>query len=281
MKLSKPRKILSRGRTVASIALGLAMSLHFAGFNSAHADQYSAFTEPKSTIELAASDTTTVRTIHVKLGENVKRGQLIVTLDISVLEAARRVALSKANAKATVRSLEIEHEVKQERYERLLEISEDGAVGIEELARAKADKEIAFQKIQEAKENRDQALLEVNRIDAEINRRKISSPVAGIVTSLNKESGEAVSLTESNIATICELNELRLVFFISTLDAKKLNSRKSVAISIKGESRKLIGEVEYLSPITMADSGRVQLNVLIDNSGHGIRSGIIGRLIIE
>ena len=76
------------------------------GINSAGNE---AFTEPIETIKIASSELGIVGKVEVKRGDKVGVDDLLFELDMTVLEASRRLALAKANSKARLKSLSLIH----------------------------------------------------------------------------------------------------------------------------------------------------------------------------
>ena len=232
-----------------------------------------AFTEPFKVIELAAPESGRVASIHTQRGSHVKAGQLLVELDSQVQQAALKVAEQKASTTSRVEALKVEHKRKQRRYETLKELSQDGGGTAEELLDAEAETQIAQLNVKAAEEEIEQYKLEQKELEAQIEQRRVYSKIAGIVTEVPREVGEYVSSAEPHVITVVDLSRLRVTFFIPTEKAVTLTSGEHVAINLLGQSRIVEAEIEYVGPITQADSGRVRLDVVIDNARGELRSG--------
>lgn len=232
-----------------------------------------AFTEPFKVIELAAPEAGRVASIHTQRGSHVKSGQLLVELDSQVQQAALKVAEQKASATSRVEALQVEYKRKQRRYETLKELSQDGGGTAEELLDAEAETQIAKLNVKSAEEEIEQFKLEQKELEAQIEQRRVYSKLDGIVTEVPREVGEYVSSAEPHVITVVDLSRLRVTFFIPTEKAITLTSGEHVAINLLGQSRIVDAEIEYVGPITQADSGRVRLDVVIDNTRGELRSG--------
>lgn len=232
-----------------------------------------AFTEPFKVIELAAPESGRVASIHTQRGSHVKAGQLLVELDSQVQQAALKVAEQKASTTSRVEALKVEYKRKQRRYETLKELSQDGGGTAEELLDAEAETQIAQLNVKAAEEEIEQYKLEQKELEAQIEQRRVYSKIAGIVTEVPREVGEYVSSAEPHVITVVDLSRLRVTFFITTEKAVTLASGEHVAINLLGQSRIVEAAIEYVGPITQADSGRVRLDVVIDNARGELRSG--------
>ena len=241
-----------------------------------------AFTEPFRVIELAAPESGRIALIHVQRGSRVEAGQLLVELDTSVQNASLRVAAQKASATARVQALRVEHVRKQRRYATLQGLSSEGAGTPDELLDADAEQQIAELNVRAAEEEIEQHKLELQELEAQIEQRRIHSKIAGVVTDVPREVGEFVTSAEPHVATVVDLSQLRITFFIPTESALTLEAGQKLAIHISGRTQPVTGQIEYVGSVTQADSGRVRLDVVVDNARGELRSGLrcsMGRIL--
>jgi len=244
------------------------------GVRVASADTFEAFIEPVRTIHTSASDTGRIAEVKVKRGDSVRSGDLLMVLDSQVLDASREVAHRKACSSARIKALEVEFEIHKNRYEQLRGLLNDGAGSPEEARRAKADADVARLNVQAAREDQELARLQLAEIEARIEQRKIRSAVDGIVTDVLKEPGEYVSTLDPHVVTVVQLDRLRATFYLPTESARLLAVGDTTILKVAGAERVATGTVEYIAPLTEADSGRARVDVLIDNSGGIFRSGV-------
>ena len=248
------------------------------GFD-ALSDTDEAFTEPIDEIKVAAAETGIVTNVHVKRGDTVVPGDLLIELDMSVLEAARRIAEAKANNIAKRKAAEIEYEIKQARHEKLVRLRKEGAGSPEEVKRAKADTEVARQNISALVEEAQLYQLEVKQHEAQMERRRIRSPIHGQVVDIKKRVGEHVSGNDPHMLTVVQLNRLRVTFYVTTAKAMNLKAGDFIKVLLPETRQSAHAQIEFIAPITHADSGRVRMDVLIDNAKGQYRSGVRCRLV--
>ena len=254
----------------------LATSAAFSGRNDNEAlkHPYEGFTQPYRTIQVAAGDSERVVVVHVKDGQSVRKGQPLLDLDTSILEASRKVARSDADATAKIEALRVELGVRKRRLEQFQALEERGHGSPEELTRAQADEQVALFNLKQAEEEREKFRFRLEEIDARIRARKIVSPIDGIVTTVHREVGEFVAISAPDIATVVELSRLRAVFYLPTHDALRLSKGQSIRIHLVETRQTVTGKVELVSQTTEADSGRVLVRILIDNEKRTYRSGL-------
>ena len=235
---------------------------------------YSGFTEPVKKIKISAAESGPVARICIKRGRQVRRGELLLELDTTVLDANRKVALAKSETMSRIDALKIESQVRKQRYEKLHKLQEDGAGSLEEVRRAKADASVAALEVDAALEEMQLRKLELQEIEARIEQRQVHSPIAGVITEVKKEAGEYVSMQDPHVATVVQLDQLRVTFYVPTRVAVSINAGAEVDLMLTETNQKCVGAVEYVGVVTEADSGTVRLDVLIDNPNRTFRSGV-------
>ena len=236
---------------------------------------WEAFTEPYQSIEVAAPEAGRVAKVHVKRGSRVHAGDVLVELDNSVLQVKRKMAQKRIENRARLEAARVEFEKQQRRYDTLLALSREGAGTPDELREAEADARIAELHMASVEEELEEYALQLEEIQALIDQRRIQSEIDGVVTDVHREPGEFVSSVNPEVATVVDLSRLRISFFMPTSKVADLEQDAEVNVRFVGPNRELaIGKVEYIGDIIQADSGRVRVDVLIDNPNGEYRSGL-------
>lgn len=240
---------------------------------------FDGFTEPVRKIEVSASESGRLSTVDVKRGDVIEAGTMMMVLDTNILDASRRVAEAKSKATARIDALVIEANIRQDRYQKLRQLYDDGAGSIEEVRRAEADATVASLEVDQAREEMQLRNLELQEIEARIELRRVRSPIAGVVTDVIKDAGEYVSLQEPHVATVVQLDRLRVTFFVPTRIALQMSTDARLTLVFPESEQVCQGSVEHVGAVTEADSGRVRLDVLLDNRNQQFRSGVRCRMV--
>ncbi len=235
---------------------------------------YEGFTQPYRIIDVAASEPGRVAEVRIKRGDVVKRNQLLLRIDSSILETTRRIAEADAKASARIKALTVEHQAQKRRLEQYEALIESGRGSHEELLRAEADEQVALFNLQAANEDQLKRQLTLDEIEARIAARSVLSPINGIVTDVVQDVGEFVSAADPQIATVVDLQKLRATFFLPTSGAIALHPNHVVKLSFADSQKSVDAVVEYVGATTEAGSGRVRVDVLIENSKGTYRSGL-------
>lgn len=243
------------------------------GANRIEPKRIEGFTEPAQTIAVAASENGIVQEVRVELGQAVKKGEVLGTLDDDVLKATLEIAQLKASSTAAIDAAKAELEIKQQKLTALSDIQRNGGGSRDEFSRAKADAELARAKLKSAEETLAADRLEVKRTEAQLQRRTIRSPIDGVVTEIHREPGEFLSITEPKVFTVVRLDRLRVKFYVPAEVAPRFSKGARVKLAGQADEKPLTGDVNFVSPITHAESGLVRVDVMLDNRDGRLRSG--------
>ena len=143
----------------------------------------------------------------------------------------------------------------------------------EEVDRTRADVAIAEAHVLAAEEESALRQLEYDKTAIQLNRRVVTSPVAGAVAAVLKTTGEFVAPTDPYLVEIVELDRLVASFSILSQQAAALRPDQKVAVRLADSGELVEGSLEFLAPVTDAESGTVRVKVRLDNADGRHRSG--------
>lgn len=146
--------------------------------------------------------------IHVERSDFVEAGQLLAELDAGLARAELEVAAKRASMDATVQALQARRDLSEERAERAARLLDQRAMARDAHDEIQAETAIAGFELEEAKDQHQLARLEHERANAEFERRRIRSPIDGIVVERNMSTGEVVD--EETILDIAKIDPLRV-----------------------------------------------------------------------
>lgn len=151
-----------------------------------------------------------IAALPVREGDRVRRGDLVADLDAADLRAALDEARARvAEAEAEVRFMEAE----LSRAEDLLQ-SQAGSSQARDLAERNLDV---------ARARGDSARASVARIEAEIAKTRVVSPIDGVVVARFADPGESVRPLD-RVATIADLSQVRVEAEVDEFDAARVNA---------------------------------------------------------
>ncbi|MCA9263997.1 MAG: efflux RND transporter periplasmic adaptor subunit [Planctomycetales bacterium] len=242
--------------------------------NVAYCAGIPAFTEPYRSIDVAASEMGTLSELNVSEGDRVRAGQVMGKLDDDVLQASLKMSEAAMNARGRLESAQAEYDMQRQRLEKLIGLRERNHASEHEVERAQSQLEVATANLTATHEDLRIKAIEFERIQAQLVRRQIVSPIDGYVTELKKDIGEFVTTAEPVVATVVQLNPLKVTFSAPVAAAQSLSASDNVVLFIGPEERQAIGTIEFVSPIADAQSGTVRVKVRLPNPDGQYSSGV-------
>lgn len=234
---------------------------------------HEAFTEPYRTIQVATTDLGIVREVLVREGASVEAGQPLVQLDDELVKATLEIAKQNLESRGALTSAEAELRLHTARLAKLEPLARDGFARSDELDRARSEKDVAAARVLTAQETLQVRRREFDKIQIELQRRTVKSPIQGVVSKLHREVGEFVAPTDPVLITVVQLDPLLATFSLKPAQASQLSTGMAVQVQFASQEQPVKGEVELVSPVTEARSGTVRVKVRIPNPQRACRSG--------
>lgn len=210
---------------------------------------YSGTVEASQTIPLTFQINGTVENVLVDAGDQVRKGQLLATLDASDVKSIYATMMSKYN-------------LAQDAYDRLKSVHEKGSLPEIRWMEMKSDLDQAKAALELAKNN--------------LEKTKMVAPVDGIVGRRNIEPGQSsLSLTTAPI----ELVRIEKVFIRISVPENELNKiekgRKASVTVLAINSAPFEGTITNVSPVAELMSRTYTVKVSVDNPGFQLKPGMV------
>lgn len=222
-------------------------------------------TRPSLDATMGFSVPTRVTEVLVKVGQEVRQGQLMVRgedaeeavfVRLQKLRAETDLPVQKASKAADLAKLE---------YEGLLDAKNRGAGSPLELGRAKLTWEGAVIDLETAKITQQQEVLQVDRFQARLDKLQLKAPFSGRVDSVSADVGQSVSENDK-VVRIVNIDPLRIDVPTPTSRTLELGLKVGdpawVLMDLPGEARVHVGKVMGLSAV--ADSASATRNVRVE-----------------
>jgi RND family efflux transporter MFP subunit len=114
---------------------------------------------------------------------------------------------------------------------------------------------------------------EFARIQAQLEQKRIKSPIDGVVTRVFRDVGEFVSAADPVVVKVVQLDPLLVVFSVPTAETRDLRVGQTVPLRVGSKRAKLNGVIEFVSPTSDAQSGTARVKVRIPNPEGRFQSG--------
>ena len=220
-----------------------------------------------------------VNTVQVQVGTPVRVGSLLFTMDKEDIEkqieqTKKSVEMAWTNYERTKEQIENA----KINYERTKQLYEQGIVSQSQYEQAKLG---ASEKMLEtAKVQYEQAQLSYQQIADSVKDTAVTSPINGIVSSVNISQGEMASTMQPSIV-IVDLSKLYVNVDVPENIINDLHAGQDVIISIPAATEKQFsGKIETISPISDARTQLYSVKMLINSSAQ-VKPGMFANVQIN
>lgn len=213
--------------------------------------------------------------VPVNLGDKVRAGQLLVALESGDYAGQVRQAEAALElAQAALSQARINYDNARENFARMESLYNDGAVSQQQYDAARHQLEVAEAQLQEtapAQVRQAQAALDLARNQLE--KTRVTSPIAGIIGQLNVEKGQMVSPTGA-VAVVVDLDTVRVRGEVSDLDVNKIAVGGTAAVradAVPGYTFE--GKVTSVQPV-ISQRGGFPVEIELDNPDGLLKAGM-------
>ena len=214
-------------------------------------------TEPSRRAKLAAQIAGVVKEVHVKVGDAVKEGQLLVQQDdrlaVNQLEALEK----EANSTIRIEAAKADLAQKEVELKRVKQAYEGGASNNFELERAQLEVTFKGHQLNLSDLELAKAKLEAAGAKLKVEFMKILSPFDGVVEAVDTEVGEMLDPQRPGMMTVVKNDPLRVVVQLTAPQAAKLKKGDTLDVRYKIDPSDAWQQatVEALAPVAAAGAG--------------------------
>jgi len=158
--------------------------------HTAQAAEFNCLIEPRKVVDLRSPSTGVVDRVDVERGQQVRAGQVLITLDSGFERANLDIARHRATMEGALRTGESRLEFSTHKFKRREELLAQQYVSQQDRDETATEMKLAQSELQDARDNRRLAELEVRRNEEQIRLRAVRSPVNGVVIERNVHVGE-------------------------------------------------------------------------------------------
>lgn len=223
----------------------------------------------------------TIGNIRVKLGEKVKKGWLLATLEAGNFQIEHKIALANAKkAETQVYAAISKLATSKSNYERIEKLYEIKAATIGDFERAKADHEIAEANHYAAQAHLAAVEKEAEAASKQVSYSKLTAPFSGIVTAIFYEENETVGIGGSIIKLSSE-DQLEANIWLTEVFIHHVRQGQKVDIQHASfQDEELRGKVHEVGFSTEGTS-TFPVTILIEEQSKQIRPGSIVDITLD
>jgi RND family efflux transporter MFP subunit len=272
-------KRLSAGATAAALLVLVLVAFASSAFAQG---VVSGITRAKLDLKLSLPVAGRVEQLAVNEGDRVRKGDLILSLDktLEALEVDRRKLLLDDVAKlgelrlregvlreqvANARSLLVTQVMSRKQVEDEEMVYRDVLAQLGGLEMAKKRERVEYELAQEA-----------------LARRILRAPADGTIAKIHFRVGESLAANEPAVGLV-DITRVRFVGTLPASAAARLTVGMTARLALARDGGEIVRQarVSFVSPLTDAASGLVEVIAEFDNADRAVRPGIAGQMQID
>lgn len=238
--------------------------------------------------------------VAVKVGDQVKAGDLLVQLDTSDIEAqvrqaeaaveAARTGYANAEAKLpnALKIAQANYDAAKSAYDRLEYLYREGGVSEQQLEGARTQLEVAAAQLADAQT----ASLQLETLAAQVkqaeaaydlartqlNNAAVTAPVAGTVTAVHMEEGQMAG-PSMPLVTVAQLDPVIAVFSLTESQVGKLKTGEQVSVQVKAAGTEpWQGQVTEVAPSADPRTRTYKVKVELPNGDGMLKGGMTAQV---
>lgn len=234
---------------------------------------YEGFARAVEDIYLGSEEMGRIVDMPVKIGQVIRRGDVIAQLDASIEKAALEVAQVQASMVGEIDSATASLELQKLRYENLRRLADNDAAGADELRRAEMEWKIAEARLLTAREQRSLRQAELKRLELQWQRRTIRAPFDGVIAAIELSVGATITPSQPDVVRLIRTDELHGVFNVMAAQAMQIQPGMPAEVYFRAARQTAEAVVDTVGPSINGESGTIEVRVRVRNPSGGLRSG--------
>ena len=214
---------------------------------------------------IASSRLSRVEKVHVRAGDTVKAGQLLIELD------QRELIAKKAAAMAALQAAKADLELKRREFERVQQLLQKKVSSQRDFDLAKAGFDASRARVKQAQE-------EVTVVESSLDYAKILAPASGTIIERMVEPGD-MAVPGKDLMLMYDPRDLRLEAVVRESLLIHVAVGEKLKLEIETAGLETAGTVEEIVPQAVASTRTFTVKVSIPTS-ENLYPGMFGRLYI-
>lgn len=247
----------------------------------------------KTQINIGTSVAGEIKTIHVKDGQNVKAGDLLVTIDQERLRQGMIQAQALLDgARQDHTRLEAARRRAEDTFRRYQALHAQGLVAQEDFDQQRLNRDSAALAARSAKANADQYQANLKAMEDGLAKATLRAPIAGRVTSLKAEKGETAipgmsNLPGATLMIISDMSEMQAEIKVNESEVVRTKVGQTAQVTVESLPGKVfqgtVIEVATGTEKTGSDANLYKVKVLLAGKTDDLeklRPGMSARAVI-
>ncbi|WHH60873.1 efflux RND transporter periplasmic adaptor subunit [Petroclostridium sp. X23] len=273
--------------------------------------------KPTQEVSISPKSAGKVSTIHFDVGQQVKAGDILFTLEdtdarLQMAQAQASLASAQATLQKTkggsaeqqisqlqtaLANAEIQYNDAKENYDRMKALLESGGVSRQTFEQAQTSYRVAEQQYNAAKTSLDLTVHKINpenvmaaeagvkqaqvayeMAKVQVDNTIVRSPIAGVVSSRNIEVGEFASSAAASM-TVMDLSTVSVDINVPENVINKIKLEDKVQIRVDGAGMNTVdGTVSSISPAADVKTQSYPVKIALENKDQLLKSGMFAEV---
>jgi len=240
------------------------------------AEEFDCLIEAKQSVEIRSPVEAVIESIKVRRGDYVRKGAILVTLEAGAEKAALKLAQSRATMQGEIKAAEARLDLARKRWKQAEELFNDNFIAASARDEAIAEYKLASEQLNQARENKILAELEVKRSSEILALRTIRSPLSGVVVEKVLSPGEfATSNLKDPILKLAQIDPLNVEVILPVAYYGRIKGGERASVfpeaPIGGKYR---ATVKVVDRVVDAASGTFGVRLELSNRTGSIPAGV-------
>jgi RND family efflux transporter MFP subunit len=232
-----------------------------------------------ATVEVVPKVNGRLQSVNVKLGDTVRRGQLIAKVeDLEIEQQVRQAEASHKVGEATIRQRAADLKLATSNLERNKSLLDRQLLPVQTYEDTQARYEAARAQLDLAEAQFDQAKSRLDELKITLANTSILSPVDGFVGKRFLDPGSFAG-TNSPVASVVDIRTVRLVANLVEKDAKRVRQGTPAAVEVDaypGET--FTGTVSRVAPVFDPATRTAEMEIEVPNTSFRLKPGMYARV---
>lgn len=207
--------------------------------------------QPFSQVNIGAQASGQISKLYVALGDTVKKGQIIAELNPDTQDNELNKAqaqLQNNQASLAVQKANLSQALKNLKRQQMM--FAEGATSKQALENAQTQVATSQANLTQAKLQIEQSRIALNKAKLDRSYTTVKSPSSGTVIALPVQEGQTINAVQTTptIATIAQLNKMKVKLEISEADVSKVKAGMPAHFTIIGDTRRYDSTLKNVDP---------------------------------
>jgi membrane fusion protein, multidrug efflux system len=236
----------------------------------------------EQTVEVVPRTGGRVTSISVKLGDRVRRNQVVAKIeDREIVEQVNQAEASHKVAEATIRQRQADLELAKTSVERSRNLYGRQLLPKQTLDDSEARYSAAQAQVDLAYAQLAQSASRLVELRINLGNTNVVSPVDGFVAKRNVDPGAWVS-NQAGVASVVDISSLRLVANVVEKDLRMVSAGDPAVVEVDAfPGEKFNGKIARVSPILDPATRTAPMEIEIPNANFRLKPGMYAKVTLE